>query len=124
MGCTGSNSAATALSDESVTTQDASGDEERIENVLTEIGHADDSLSAEELKKQAAGSDVSDASLSDEKVSDAEAEKKARADAEAELLSHVKGIKHFTTVEGKHPDVMAGVTWDDTIAEVTSNEEQ
>ena len=124
MGCAASNSAATALSDESVTTQDASGDAGHIENVLTEIGNADDSLSAEALKNQGTESGVSDDSLSDEKVSDAEAEKKARADAEAELLSHVKGIKHFTTVEGKHPDVMAGVTWDDTIAEVTSNADE
>lgn len=37
------------------------------------------------------------------------------------LAVHVTGIRDFAIIEGMFPDVMAGISWDDTVLEVTAD---
>ena len=37
------------------------------------------------------------------------------------LADHVTGIREFSVIEGMHPDVMAGISWDDTIEKVEAD---
>ena len=139
-GCASGGTAATEKpADESNVTSSQMIESENLKSILEAKGDLDSSASddgAQNKGKVNKGnrSDTSsrDESLTDQKTSDEAAKKRAAEEAkqaeaqtaEEEILSHVAGIKHFTTVEGKHPNVMAGVAGDDTIAEVTSNEEE
>ena len=142
-GCANSGTAATEKpADESIVTSSQNIESENLKSILEANGELDSSESDDGAQDKGKvnkenSSDMSgqDESLTDQKTSDEAAKKKAAEEAkqkedaakqseaqtaEEEILSHVAGIKHFTTVEGKHPNVMAGVAGDDTIAEVTS----
>ena len=45
----------------------------------------------------------------------------AEAQAEEKLSDHVKGIRSFSVIEGMRPDVMSGVTWDETVKDVIAD---
>ena len=41
-------------------------------------------------------------------------------DVPESLAVHVTGIRDFAIIEGMVPDVMAGISWDDTVLDVTA----
>ncbi len=150
----GGTAATEKPADESIVTSSQYIESENLKSILEANGELDSSESdngaqdkGKVNKEDSSDTSRQDESLTDQKTSDEAAQKKAAEEAkkkaaeeakqkkdaakqseaqtaEEEILSHVAGIKHFTTVEGKHPNVMAGVAGDDTIAEVTSNEEE
>ena len=146
-GCANSGTAATEKpADESIVTSSQNIESENLKSILEANGELDSSESDDGAPEKgkvnnenSLDTSSSDNSLTDQQTADEAAQKRAAEEAkqkaeaakqaeaqsaEEEILSHVAGIKHFTTVEGKHPNVMAGVAGDDTIAEVTSNEEE
>ena len=147
VGCAGGGTATSEkVPDESTVSHGQMSDSENLRSILSASENTDSSVSEDATRAKGkvnnggrSDASISDDSLTDQKISDEAAQKKAAEEAkqkaeaakqaeaqkaEEEILSHVAGIKHFTTVEGKHPNVMAGVAGDDTIAEVTSNEEE
>lgn len=139
-GCGGGSSTVTEKPSDESTVTESSGDE-ALSDDSKSAQNTKESVKKKSLSGQSGADSLPDESLTDTGISDAEAaelkkaeeekqkeeaakQAEAQAAADAEILTHVSGIKHFTTVEGKHPDVMAGVAWDDTIAEVTTNTEE
>ncbi len=132
-GCSaGSPASSKAPSDESVSGAGGESAGENLQNTETagKLTGADESSGGKEKAKSPGDESLTDSKISDEAAkqkAEEEAKKKEEEEkkaAEEEILTHVAGIKHFTTVEGKHPNVMAGVAGDDTIAEITSDEDK